>query len=171
MSINNIENYLTDKKGFTLVEMLVVIAIIGILATIGLISYNGTRQTARDARRKHDLATIRLALALYNDDHNSYPFPIAASGNGPDISTTTDDGTIFSENANPLFPGYIGGLILDPINQGDLYYYYDTNQNEFHEDYVICMPLEAKEGKWMSFYASGIGGENYTKCPKLPHEE
>lgn len=48
----------TKSKGFTLVELLVVIAVIGILSSIVLVGYNGTRGQARDAKRISDLQNI-----------------------------------------------------------------------------------------------------------------
>jgi len=63
-----------NKKGFTLVEMLVVISIIGILSSFAVVSLNSARQKARDALRKGDMAQLRTALNLYFDDHN-YHYP------------------------------------------------------------------------------------------------
>jgi prepilin-type N-terminal cleavage/methylation domain-containing protein len=60
---------ITRKSGFTLIELLVVIAIIGILASIVLVSVNGDRGKARDARRESDIHSIINALNLYG----SYP--------------------------------------------------------------------------------------------------
>lgn len=53
---------LNNKLGFTLVELLVVVAIIGILSTIGLVLFNSAQQNARDARRKADIESIANAL-------------------------------------------------------------------------------------------------------------
>lgn len=58
-----------SSRGFTLIELLVVIAIIGILSSTILVSMQGARQKARDARRQSDLSQIVLAMELdYSDD-------------------------------------------------------------------------------------------------------
>jgi len=53
------------NKGFTLVEMLVVVGIIAILVTIAIVGTFNARQKARDARRKADLITISKALESF----------------------------------------------------------------------------------------------------------
>jgi len=63
----------TSKRGFTLIELLVVIAIIGLLSSIILVSLQGVRAKARDARRLSDMKQIQLALELYYDSNGSYP--------------------------------------------------------------------------------------------------
>jgi general secretion pathway protein G len=61
------------KKGFTLVELLVTISIIGILSTLMIANFNSTRQRARDAQRKSDLRNIQTALRLYYNDCGEFP--------------------------------------------------------------------------------------------------
>lgn len=53
------------KKGFTLLEMLVVVGIIAILVGIGAVSYSTAQKKSRDAKRKADLHAIRNALEQY----------------------------------------------------------------------------------------------------------
>jgi len=63
------------KKGFTLIELLVTLGILGILATVILITVNPVAQLqkANDARRKSDLEQLQRALELYYQDFGSYP--------------------------------------------------------------------------------------------------
>lgn len=60
-------------RGFTLVELLVVISIISLLASIVLTTVNSARAKARDARRLAEVRQIRLALDFYLDNNNTYP--------------------------------------------------------------------------------------------------
>lgn len=79
-----------DNHGFTLVELLITIAIIGILAAIVLVNLNSSREGARDVRRVADIRQIITALQLYYNDNGGYPGPAIASLTGP----TPTDGSI-----------------------------------------------------------------------------
>lgn len=68
------------NKGFTLIELMVVITIITILATIGLISYQTVLKSGRDAKRQSDLRSIQSALEQYHNDQGYYPFAITFGG-------------------------------------------------------------------------------------------
>src|SRR3990167_8578123 len=59
-------------RGFTMIELLVAITIIGIISTIGYVNFDNARDKGRDAKRKQDLAAIRTALTSYYQDHDAY---------------------------------------------------------------------------------------------------
>jgi len=61
------------NKGFTLIEILVVVAIIGILSSVILVGLNGARKQGRDARRIADLRQIQTGLELYFMSKSEYP--------------------------------------------------------------------------------------------------
>ncbi|PIT94893.1 hypothetical protein COT98_01855, partial [Candidatus Falkowbacteria bacterium CG10_big_fil_rev_8_21_14_0_10_39_9] len=65
--------YKKSIKAFTLVEMLIVIAIIGVLMGVMTVSYSAIRQRARDTKRVKNIEQIQTALKLYFYNESSYP--------------------------------------------------------------------------------------------------
>jgi type IV pilus assembly protein PilA len=78
------KNLLKKQEGFTLLELLIVIVIIGILAVLIVPNLASGPQRARDAQRKSDLRNVKTALETYYNDKNGYP----ASGTISDDLTT-----------------------------------------------------------------------------------
>lgn len=62
-----------DEKGFTLVELLVVVVIIGILASLAVFALGDSVEEARKAQVKADLRTLNAALELYMVENNKTP--------------------------------------------------------------------------------------------------
>lgn len=63
----------SPKTGFTLVEILIVISIIGILSGIVIMSVGPVRMKGRDTQRISDLSSIRIALEIYKSQNGTYP--------------------------------------------------------------------------------------------------
>lgn len=61
------------QKGFTLIELMVVIGIIVMLATLMVVNYQGASKKARDSRRAADLEQLRSQLELLYTENNEYP--------------------------------------------------------------------------------------------------
>lgn len=70
-------------SGFTMIELLIVIVVLGLLTVASGTAYVATMRTSRDGRRKVDMETIRSALEIYRADTSTYPvtYPEAVSAN------------------------------------------------------------------------------------------
>ncbi len=74
------------KSGFTLIEILIVVAIIAILASVVLVGLGPVQQSGRDARRLSDIRQVQNALELFYNKCGYYPGTIsggACSTNAP----------------------------------------------------------------------------------------
>jgi type II secretion system protein G len=60
-------------KGFTIVELLIVIVVIGILAALVIVTYNGIQQKARDTERKTDINALHGQFEAYQAQNGKYP--------------------------------------------------------------------------------------------------
>src|SRR5690606_17980754 len=103
------------QKGFTIVELLIVIVIIGILAAISLVAYTNIQQQGRDTHRRSDMSTLIKALEMYHTEKGEYPptgFACTGGNNGW-VSTVDKDGC-WQQFMNLLAPYLGGATLLDP---------------------------------------------------------
>ncbi len=129
------------KKGFTLVELLVVVAIIGLMAGIATVSVNSVRSKARDARRVADIKQIQNALELYYSDSGTYPAAaVAALGKDAGIAVS-DNG--FTNAAGVGTSVYLNPVPKDPDSTKA--YVYPANAAPT-KDYIIEFTLESGTG-------------------------
>ncbi len=68
--------FFRSAAGFTLVEILIVVVILGILASIVIPQFSDATQASRESTLRMDLHRIRIQLELYKEHHNGYP-PLA----------------------------------------------------------------------------------------------
>lgn len=76
-----------QSRGFTLIELMVAIAIVAILATVGIVMYSTAQKSGRVSKRVQDLNALKTALELYKSSTGFYPSHTAANTftciNGP----------------------------------------------------------------------------------------
>jgi len=85
--LNRFDMY--KKYGFTLVELLIAIAVIGILVTIVAVSYSAHQQNTRNAERASKAALIAEQLEKYFDENGEYPSCEAVTANGSTVRQNT----------------------------------------------------------------------------------
>lgn len=102
------------SRGFTLIELMTVIAIIGVLAGIVVVSLGSAKASSRDAKRIADIKVIQSALSLYYNDNSKYPSYTSAA---TQLTTLT----------SALKPNYLGGIPQDPTGVSYKYVGYTSN--------------------------------------------
>jgi prepilin-type N-terminal cleavage/methylation domain-containing protein len=64
---------LKKQKGFTIVELLIVIVVIGILATLVIVTFSGIQQRGRNSQRETDLKAVQSHVAAFHAEKGYYP--------------------------------------------------------------------------------------------------
>ncbi len=126
-----------NKKGFTLVELMIVITVIAILATIGVMSFTRVQKQARDTKRKGDLRALYTALqAYYTENQFSYPATLGT-----------------------LTPTYMPSAPTDPISAQSYAYNYGTYS------YALCANTETGGASYWVVSTKNAGGYTSNTCP------
>ncbi|EKD91143.1 MAG: hypothetical protein ACD_30C00041G0003 [uncultured bacterium] len=104
--------------GFTLIELIIAITIVGIIAAIGFLSYSQSQIVARDSKRKQDLQEIAKALQLYYGDFRQFPCTNSWQHSSSTAGTVwiTNDTAVCNNTAPSLSSSYISNLPNDPTS-------------------------------------------------------
>jgi prepilin-type N-terminal cleavage/methylation domain-containing protein len=110
-----------DQTGFTIVELLIVIVVIGILAAITIVAYNGIQTRARTAEKVSDLSAVMTQLEMFYGDKGYYPRIDRLSPSNIDTTRTTLFQNVGygmfiapgSTQPKSSFIGYVGGMTPD----------------------------------------------------------
>ena len=122
------------RQGFTLIELMIVMVIMGILVTIGVTAFTSSMKKGRDSTRKANLRAITNALEMYYNDNGRYP---AGDTNGaivgcssvlPIIPTPCVINSAFKDANGTM---YMQQLPSDPQYPSKIYYYRAPSTSQF----------------------------------------
>lgn len=148
-----------DHKGFTLLELLIVVSIIGLIGTLAAFAFGDSRRRSRDTKRINDLSQFRKAMELAFNQGEGYPVeasPVELGtagyrvlcGKGEDLGFH-DDTSASNCDADKI---YVGLFPPDPL---------PTQAYEYTGgDAVFCIQAELE-----------IGAENFPAGPLLANQE
>ncbi len=124
-----------SKKGFTLIEMLVVVAIVGLLSSVVLVGIGPARSRARDTRRIADIRQIQNGLEAYHSSAGRYPSVNDFYGRTgepviPNLPTDPQGGEYAYIFSAP--DGYVIGICLENDRTMDISSFNPSNAGSFN---------------------------------------
>ena len=132
------------SRGFTIVELLIVIVVIGILAGITIVAYNGVQGQAQSAAAKNDLRQFATIVEQYKVDNGHYPETLVASLG---IKFNRDVYGLDQQNRNARYCyNEVTGQYIIFVGTKSLKYFRYTNtggleERNYAHGYAICSQI------------------------------
>ncbi len=123
----------TKKNGFTLIEIIIALFIIGLIITLANISINRIKEKGRDIKRIDNIKQIQLALEIYRRDVGSYPETITFGG---ELTNPTNPNIIYLNEIPTNLPYKNNENCLDEE------YTYSTEDGFYLIDFCLERPTE-----------------------------
>lgn len=156
------------RRGFTIVELLIVIVVIGILATLTIVAYNGVQSRAVEAQMRSDLSGAHKALLVDLGQNGAYPVSLAVARQGKGLEPSGDSTYEYSVNnaVNPptyclsVTQGAVGmhvdqtGVIAEGVCEGHTPPSTEEEGEEEEEEEEVTPPTTIGYHDFTSFYVS-----------------
>jgi len=125
----------SKSKGFTLLELMIVMILLSILALLLIGNYMSSIKKGRDSRRKNDLNQIQRALEMYYEDTNRYPVLTDAELFGKKLCNTAPDWNNCTKSYMVKVPtdpnsNYSYHYVTDGTSSPQFYYIYSAIEND-----------------------------------------
>lgn len=147
--------------GFTILEILIVIAVFGLLATFAALSLSSARARARDAQRVSDVSVLRNALSEYYLQHTTYPASTNVNLGQPGTKTNVFGSTGFTDQGDPAGTTYLSRVPTGPnVNE---YYRYHGGANGYSLRFQTERDTILGKANVYYAHASGIDGKDEEK--------
>ncbi|MBI5613613.1 prepilin-type N-terminal cleavage/methylation domain-containing protein [Candidatus Gottesmanbacteria bacterium] len=128
------------SRGFTLMELLIVIALLGILIVVGLGSFQSATRKSKDSQRKANLKSVSVALEAYFNDAGAYP---ADDGQGHMVITDCSSSYSYCPWGSPMKNTATTYMALLPSDPGaNAYWYIAGTSNASYQMYARIDNLE-----------------------------
>ncbi|MES2966249.1 MAG: prepilin-type N-terminal cleavage/methylation domain-containing protein [Patescibacteria group bacterium] len=153
-----LHKYSKHFKGFTLVELMVAISIIGILSSIVYANFGEARKSSRDDIRKTSLKELQLAIEFYKAQNDRYP----AAGCGVAAGSYAEASASCTDYITGLVPDYIPALPRDPNSENTAGQGFMYRTDASGDDYKLMVKdsVEVKFTTTGDEYANGTTDSN-----------
>ncbi len=171
--IHSKQTHYSNKRGFTIVELLIVIVVIAILAAISIVAYNGIQDRAKNIRVQSDIKQVATLIEMYYAQEGTYPSTGSLSNVYSDANCTFAADATGGQKTAQWVPGITEtlpqnpGLVGTGVDSLGGCYLYSSNGTEY-----ILSAWNAKRGgsstdamyRRIGFREPYRSSDNYNTC-------